>query len=104
MPIDPRNDELVTLAEAARHLLPRRNGVPVSPNAIWRWRTKGVLLPDGARVRLETVRCGRGVFTTAGACAEFIEKQSERKPLAVREVPAGRTAETERKLKDSGLL
>ena len=65
--INPLNDELLTLAEAAR-MLPRR------PNlcTLWRWASKGI-----KGIRLETVSVGGRRYTTRTALADFFRRTSE---------------------------
>lgn len=42
-----------------------------SANCLWRWCRKGVLARDGSRVKLQHVRAGGRVFTTAAWVEEF---------------------------------
>jgi hypothetical protein len=55
----------ITLTEAAK-LTPGRP----STNCLWRWCRRGVLSRNGQRVRLEHVRIGGKIFTTA----EWVER------------------------------
>ncbi|MCH8968605.1 MAG: helix-turn-helix domain-containing protein [Planctomycetes bacterium] len=90
--IDLQSEQLLTLAEAARHL-PTRPHV----STVWRWAATG---------GLETVRLGGRVYTSAEALDRFAEHrggkrnppQSELTPQRQREI-----ADAERKLRESGL-
>ncbi|HUT58122.1 MAG TPA: DUF1580 domain-containing protein [Phycisphaerae bacterium] len=75
--------ELITLAEAARHL-PRIDGRKVSVCTLWRWARRGL---RGAR--LEYVRVGRRVCTTREALMRFFTNLAE---LDERVPPPGRPA------------
>lgn len=61
--------DYIPLAEAAR-LIP---GKP-SHVSVWRWARYGVKTRDGSTVRLEHVRYGSRLFTTAEAVRTFGEK------------------------------
>ena len=58
--------EYITLTQAAR-LMPNRPSI----NCVWRWARKGVLARNGQRIRLEHVRLGGKLFTTAAWMAQF---------------------------------
>jgi hypothetical protein len=45
-----------------------------SANAVWRWARRGVLARSGERVRLQHVRAGGKVLTTAAWVVEFCTK------------------------------
>ena len=64
--------EYITLGEAAK-LAPNRP----STNSIWRWCRKGVLARSGQRVRLQHVRIGGKIFTTADWFHEFGRRLAE---------------------------
>jgi len=57
---EERKVEYITLSQAAR-LAPGRP----SSNCIWRWCRKGVLSRSRRRVRLQHVRVGSKIYTTA---------------------------------------
>lgn len=59
-------DERLTLSQAAR-IAP---GSP-SPNCVWRWCRRGVIARSGERIRLQHVRIGGKLFTTARWLDEF---------------------------------
>ena len=67
----PYNEHL-TLVEAAR----RTPGHP-SANAVWRWCRKGVLSRSGQRIRLDHVRVGGRIFTTAQKLERFFTAVAE---------------------------
>lgn len=69
MPIDPLNDELIPLSQAAR-CLPNKPGAAT----LWRWHRRGV---NG--VKLEIVRVGGRVFTTASAWRDFVTRMTSRR-------------------------
>ena len=52
--------QYITLTQAAK-LAPSRPSV----NCIWRWCRKGVLARDGQRIRLQHIRIGGKLYTTA---------------------------------------
>lgn len=94
MPIDPINDRLLPLRDAADLFPRRRKGTKVNIATLWRWMT------TGARgVVLETVRVGNQNYTTEQAIRDFIEAQS--RPTAA---PIARSADsTIRRLEKLGL-
>lgn len=63
---------LVSLTEAAK-LLPTR------PNAstLWRWCLKGILSPNGQRIRLKHLRCGRVIMTNLDNLEAFFESLAQ---------------------------
>jgi len=69
--IDPINDDLLTLSEAATLFPRRRGGARVNTSTLWRWRTRG-----SRGIRLETVKVGSQVCTTADAIRAFIAARS----------------------------
>lgn len=66
------DDERLTLSQAAR-IAP---GSP-TPNCIWRWCRRGVLARSGDRVRLQHVRIGGKLFTTARWLDEFGQRLAD---------------------------
>ena len=58
--------EYITLTQAAK-LAPSRPSV----NCIWRWCRKGVLARSGERIRLQHVRIGGKLYTTADWLSQF---------------------------------
>jgi hypothetical protein len=82
-PQPPHDDQLLTLAEAAR-LLP----VPVHPSALWRWATRGVEV-DGERVRLRVLRFGRKLMCYRRDVFAFGEALGEAHAARFTDPPAG---------------
>lgn len=76
--IDLQTEKSISLAAAARTLLPQPTGRPLSPASQHRWASRGVLAGDGTRVVLETVRVGRAFFTTESAVRNFLNELSRR--------------------------
>jgi hypothetical protein len=66
------NAQYLTLTEAAR-IAPGRP----APNCVWRWCRRGVLSRAGERVRLQHVRIGGTIYTTARWLEEFGGKLAE---------------------------
>lgn len=79
-------DKRLTLSQAAR-IAP---GAP-TPNCIWRWCRRGVIARSGDRVRLQHVRIGGKLFTTARWLDEFgrrlAEADAEYFEIAEQELP-----------------
>lgn len=75
MSIDLRNEQLLTLTQAARMLPPSRRGRPVSLSCVYRWILDGVKTPHG-RVRLEAIRAGGRWLSSAEALQRFVEAQT----------------------------
>ena len=80
--IDTQNEELLSLAQAAREV-PSRSGRGVSPATIWRWCSRGC-----KGIRLESVVCGAIRFTSRAAIAKFFAATDAQ---ANGELPALRT-------------
>ena len=59
-------DQHIRLGEAAK-IAPGRP----STNCLWRWCRKGVLARSGERVRLQHIRIGGKIFTTAAWLEQF---------------------------------
>ena len=68
-PFDPSNTQLRPLAEYTDRLPSRRRGRKLHRATLWRWALRGA---QGGRVRLETVRLGKGRFTSDAAVAAFM--------------------------------
>jgi len=69
MPIDPNQEELVSLTEAARLLPRRRGGKKAHCSCLYRWSTSGC-----KDVILETIQIGGTRCTSREALARFFEK------------------------------
>ena len=65
-------EDLMTLSQAAK-VLPGRP----STNCIWRWCRRGVVARTGEHVRLQHVRMGGKLFTTARWLDEFGSRLAE---------------------------
>jgi hypothetical protein len=66
----------LSLAEAARVVPSFRPGKPTHGATVWRWAAKGVRLPNGQLVKLETCRIGGRQMTSRAALGRFIEAQT----------------------------
>jgi len=98
-PIDPLNEELLTMSEAARLLPKRRGGSRVAITTLWRWRTRG-----SKGVHLATVRVGGCVYTSREALTAFIEAQSGTAPaLPAAESPSRRSRRAMAELEKMGI-
>lgn len=75
--IDIETDELITLTQAAR-LLPKVRSKYMHTSTLWRWCSKG-----NSGIKLQYVRLGRRIFTTAKALSEFSKELSEQDTLGV---------------------
>lgn len=108
-------ENYITLTEATR-LAPGRPSV----NCVWRWCRKGVLARSGERVRLQHVRIGGKLYTTADWLSQFGQALAaadasyfnlEDRPVIVEPAPRGRTEKqrqaaierAERELKEMGV-
>jgi hypothetical protein len=65
-------DQYMTLTEVAK-IAPGRP----STNAIWRWCRRGVLSRGGDRIRLQHVRIGGMIYTTAAWLEDFGRRLAE---------------------------
>lgn len=65
-------ENYITLTQAAK-MAPLRP----STNCIWRWCRKGVLARGGERIRLQHVRLGGKLFTTAEWVTQFGQALAE---------------------------
>jgi hypothetical protein len=84
MSIDPLADDLMPLSQAAKSLPPLRNGRPVSPATLWRWKSRGL---NG--VQLQIVRLGGTACTTKTALREFFAAvEAARNPPAPEPEPS----------------
>jgi len=104
-----RNGDGLSPSSVARTFSERGGRPGVHPTTIFRWMTKGVLCPDGRRVRLESVRIGSRYWTTWAAVERFVAATSgstgtELSPPAPRSPTARQQASrrAERELADGG--
>jgi len=79
MPIDIEHEQLVSLAFARKNIIPKVGGRTVSSCTLWRWIHRGLLTPDGKRVRLEVLYRGNVPMTTIRAIAAFFAALTEAK-------------------------
>jgi hypothetical protein len=102
MAIDALQEELITLAQAARHARPR-GSKPAAPSTIWRHHQKGI-----AGVRLETICVGGIRYTSVEALQRFIvavtlarsKQDTPQKPNAE---TGTRSAAIKKRLQEAGL-
>ena len=98
MSIDPLTDELLTLPQAAKLFPRRRRGSKVSTTTLWRWYTTG-----SRGVRLEVVRVGGSIYTTADSIRQFIEARSgTATPAPQTPSPSTRSRRAMRQLEEMG--
>jgi len=64
-------EELLTFAEVARRLPPRRGGTRTALSTLWRWSNRG-----SRGVILRVVRVGGNVYVPYSALIKFIEQRS----------------------------
>lgn len=69
--IELRNEEIVSLSQAAKLLPFRRAGRPTHASTLWRWATNGI-----RGVRLETIQVGGTRCTSRQALQRFCERLS----------------------------
>jgi hypothetical protein len=70
--IDLKNDDLLTLAQAASQI-PGRNGNKCSLQTLYRWCYRGVSV-GASRVRLESTLIGGRRFTSQEALSRFVSR------------------------------
>jgi hypothetical protein len=108
MLIDIATEQLFTLGEARRKLIPRNNGKEIAPSTIWRWTRKGCRTADGALVMLEVAWVGGRPMTSLQAVQRFTSELTNRNqvdsPSDISEQPKVRSPATETRLKEAGLL
>lgn len=83
--IDVRTEELISLSEAGRRL--KINGQAVSPVTVYRWATQG---RGPCKVRLETLRVGAKVCTSAEALQRFLDALNPAPIVPPKRTPAER--------------
>ena len=66
MPIDPSNEELLTLTAASK-ILPSLDGKRIHPSTLWRWCHKG-----SRGIYLEFIRLGTRILTSVEALNRFM--------------------------------
>ena len=72
------NDELVSLNEARRELIPPRpDGRAVNPSTVFRWIKHGLAGPDDERIKLDVVYVGSRPYVTRDALDRFFARVTE---------------------------
>lgn len=89
---------LLGMSAAARRLGEYRAGRPCHPSTVTRWATDGVVLADGRRVRLESLKLNGRLVTSWPALLRFISVQQ---PAGVDPVPAPRSPTRRRRGSDA---
>jgi Protein of unknown function (DUF1580) len=100
MPIRLKDEEVLTLSQAAEVLPSLRGGRPVHRSTLYRWISRGV-----RGIRLETLRLGRTLVTSQEALQRFAERLAglDQQP-ALCPLPASRRVElAEQELERRGL-
>jgi len=69
------NEGLESLASLAKRIPSHRRTGTLNPKAVWRWATKGITLPDGQKLRLETVFIAGRYLSSQAALERFISRQ-----------------------------
>jgi hypothetical protein len=65
------------LAALAKQYPCHRRAGSLTPQALWRWATRGIKTPDGRTVRLEVIKLAGRYLSSAKAVERFITSQSE---------------------------
>jgi hypothetical protein len=85
----------IGLSQAARLVGTFREGKPTHPGTVGRWILKGIVLPDGRRLKLEGYRLNGRLCTTKAAIIRFIAAQQNPTPPSdsqpIPRSPAART-------------
>jgi hypothetical protein len=89
MAIRVGEDELLTLAQAARRLPPRNNGKRLHVAALYRWTSTGC-----GGVVLETIQLGGQRFTSVAALQRFAESLTQQARAARPGAPRASAAAT----------
>jgi hypothetical protein len=102
MAIDALQEELLTLAQAARHARPKGQR-PAAPCTIWRWAKRGI-----SSVRLETIYMGGTRYTSVEALQRFFDavtlaRSSQDVAEEPNAAPGTRPAATKKRLREAGL-
>jgi hypothetical protein len=70
------NEQLISLSQLAARIKSHRRQGSLSTQAIWRWVTRGLMLPDGRMVKLESVRLAGRFLTSWPAFQRFLVAQT----------------------------
>ncbi len=81
-----------TFADLAKGLPSPRGRGRLSPATCYRWATEGILLSDGARLKLEAARVGKWILSSGPALERFLAAQ-QGQPLPPPATPAASPAD-----------
>jgi hypothetical protein len=73
-------ETLLTLAQAAKRFPSDSRTGHLDPATLWRWATRGVRLPDGRRLKLETFKLAGRFLTSEQAIERFVRAQNDDSP------------------------
>ena len=76
MAIDMQREECLSLSQAAKILPKLRGTKPPHPMTLYRWAKQGLKMPDGSRVRLETIWIGGTQVTSKEALIRFFARRA----------------------------
>ena len=93
------NENPEGLAALAKRLPSSRRNGSLTPQALWRWATRGIRLPDGRVVRLETCRVAGRFLSSAAAVERFVTAQNQ--PLDPTPLPSPARSATKRQRADA---
>jgi hypothetical protein len=109
--VDVFNDEILSIAQAARSLPSVREGKKPHPNTIIRWAKSGIKSKSGRIIRLEIFRVGGTTCTSVSALRRFFDRLNDIEPVNTPQLPAKlqkaltkQAEEAENILKKRGLL
>lgn len=75
-------ETLLTLAQAAKRFPSDSRTGHLDPATLWRWATRGVRLPDGRRLKLETFKLAGRFLTSEQAIERFVRAQNDEPPAS----------------------
>ena len=94
------NEEIISLATAAKMLPGSRGAKHVSPATMFRWCSDGITSAAGERVRLEHIRAGGRLLTTKQAMMRFLEALTAVPDAAPVRSPAQRRRDSQKAAKE----
>jgi len=99
-------NSMFPLRHARKKFLLGADGKPVHPSTVHRWVRKGILAPDGSRVRLEVRYIGRTPMTSHAAIDRFFDALTAARlsEVLIEGEPVARLDSTARRLHKHGLL
>ena len=100
--LEIRDGHALGMAAAAR-LVPGVAGGTANASTVFRWATTGVKLPDGRKLKLESVRIGHRIVTSGPALERFILQTTESynpAPTPAPRSPAARQRASDRAAKE----